>query len=49
VKAFLEQEGGSIKVDLDDGDELADFRTFATKIKLPERFYVVSPEFDMSA
>lgn len=48
VKQFLEQEGGSIKVDLDEGDELADFRTFATKITLPERFYVVSPEFGVT-
>lgn len=46
VKNFLEKEGGSIQVALDEGDELADFRTFATKIKLPERFYVVAPEFD---
>jgi HAMP domain-containing protein len=46
VKRFLEEEGGSIQVALDEGDEMADFRTFATKIKLPERFYVVSPQFD---
>ena len=46
VKNFLEKEGGSIQVALDEGEETADFRTFATKIKLPERFYVVTPEFD---
>lgn len=45
VKQFLEQEGGSIDVALDDGEESADFRTFATKIKLPEQFYVDSLNF----
>jgi two-component system chemotaxis sensor kinase CheA len=48
VKQFLEQEGGSINVTLDEGDEMADFRTFATKITLPEQFYVVSPEFGVA-
>jgi chemotaxis protein histidine kinase CheA len=49
VKQFLEQEGGSIQVALDDGEESADFRTFATKITLPEQFYITSPEFGVSA
>ncbi len=45
VKQFLEDEGGSIDVALDAGDESADFRTFATKIKLPAQFYIDSPNF----
>jgi HAMP domain-containing protein/HPt (histidine-containing phosphotransfer) domain-containing protein len=49
VKQFLEKEGGSINVALDDGEETADFRTFATKITLPEQFYVVTPEFGVNA
>lgn len=45
VKRFLEEEGGSIDVALDEGEDSADFRTFATRIKLPEQFYVDSPNF----
>lgn len=45
VKQFLELEGGTIEIILDEGDELADFRPFATKITLPSSFYIVSPAF----
>lgn len=44
VKKFLEQEGGSIEICLDDGDETADFRKFTTKITLPAQFYIRSLE-----
>lgn len=39
VKGFLEREGGSIDVILDDGSEDADFRSFTTNIKIPASFY----------
>lgn len=45
VRSFLESEGGSIQVVLDDGDELADFRSFATVLSIPEKFYIQAPRF----
>ncbi|WP_144393851.1 HAMP domain-containing protein [Pleionea sediminis] len=49
VKQFLEKEGGGIEVVLDDGEEGADFRTFSTVIRIPEKYYyVVSDELAMS-
>ncbi len=39
VKGFLEREGGSIEVVLDEGDENADFRSFTTNIRIPASFY----------
>ncbi len=49
VKGFLEKEGGSIEVILDEGDENADFRSFTTNIRLPEKFYKVGFDFPKSA
>ena len=45
VREFLEAEGGSIQVQLDAGDEAADFRAFTTLIHLPAKFCVIPPEF----
>ncbi len=45
VKKFLESEGGSIEVVLMDGPDDADFRQFATVLKLPEKLYIVPPRF----
>jgi len=39
VKGFLEKEGGSIEVILDDGNEDDDFRSFITNIRIPKSFY----------
>jgi chemotaxis protein histidine kinase CheA len=39
VKGFLEKEGGSIEVILDDGNEDDDFRSFTTNIRIPASFY----------
>jgi HPt (histidine-containing phosphotransfer) domain-containing protein len=49
VKGFLEKEGGSIEVILDPGGEEDDFRTFSTRIRLPEKFYRVVLDFEHSA
>ncbi len=49
VKTFLEGNGGGINVTLDDGDEAADFRTFATEIRIPEKFYTMAPQFAQTA
>lgn len=49
VKGFLENEGGSIDVVLDDGDESQDFRSFKTVIRLPNKFYTEAMEFAQSA
>lgn len=49
VKGFLEQDGGSIAVVLDEGGEEDDFRTFTTNIRLPESLYSVALEFAKSA
>lgn len=40
VKAFLEAQGGSIEVVLAEGPEEADYRAFATVLRLPTRFFV---------
>lgn len=48
VKTFVEREGGSIHVALDEGEEMDDYRTFTTKIKLPEKFCVISPDFELA-
>ena len=49
VKGFLEEEGGSIEVILDGGDEQQDFRSFRTVIRLPSKFYTAAMEFAKSA
>jgi len=49
VKGFLEEEGGSINIILDEGVETADFRTFTTQIRLPEKFYTIAVQFDQIA
>ncbi len=49
VKGFLEKEGGSIEVILDEGNESDDFRSFTTNIRLPAKFYKVGLEFARSA
>lgn len=49
VKNFLETNGGGISVMLDQGDEAADFRTFVTQIRIPEKFYHRAPEFAETA
>ncbi len=49
VKGFLERDGGSIEVMLDPGNEEDDFRTFRTRIRLPEKFYRVVLDFEHSA
>ena len=46
VKGFLEKEGGSITVILDDGPEDADFRPFRTNIKIPDKFFQEAISFD---
>lgn len=46
VKGFLEKEGGSIEVILDDGSEDDDFRSFTTNIKIPESFYQEAIDFN---
>lgn len=46
VKGFLEREGGSIEVILDDGDENADFRSFTTNIRIPASFYQKAISFN---
>lgn len=45
VKGFLEKEGGSIEVILDDGNEDDDFRNFITNIKIPASFYQEAIDF----
>jgi two-component system chemotaxis sensor kinase CheA len=49
VKQFLLAEGGSISVMLDDGDEMADFRGFTTRLRLPAKFFTVAPPLALSA
>lgn len=49
VKGFLEDQGGSIEIVLDDGSDTDDFRTFTTKIVLPAKFYTVALDFAQSA
>jgi len=49
VKGFLEDEGGSIEVVLDEGSEDDDFRSFKTNIRLPEKFYKHGLDFPKSA
>jgi putative methionine-R-sulfoxide reductase with GAF domain/HPt (histidine-containing phosphotransfer) domain-containing protein len=46
VKGFLEKEGGSINVILDDGNEDDDFRQFTTNIGLPAKFYQLAMTFN---
>ena len=46
VKGFLEKEGGSIDVILDDGAETDDFRSFTTNIKIPASFYQKAISFN---
>jgi len=46
VKGFLEKEGGSINVILDDGDENDDFRSFTTNIRIPDKFYQEAVSFN---
>jgi len=46
VKGFLEKEGGSITVMLDDGPDDADFRPFKTNIKIPDKFFQEAVSFD---
>jgi len=46
VKGFLEKEGGSINVILDDGDENDDFRSFTTNIRIPDKFYQEAINFN---
>jgi len=43
VKRFLEKDGGGIVVLLDEGDEMADFRSFSIEISLPNKFYLLTP------
>ena len=47
--SFLEENGGSIEIVLEDGDEMADFRNFSTIIKLPSKFYTVAMPFGQTA
>lgn len=49
VKSFLQSEGGSIAVELADGDETADFRNFITVLNLPVRFIVQAPRFALAS
>ncbi len=46
VRNFLEEEGGSIEVVLDDVDETADFRSFVTYIRLNNKFFILNSPFD---
>lgn len=45
VKGFLEKEGGSIEVILDEGSEDDDFRSFITNIRIPKSFYQEAIDF----
>ena len=45
VKGFLEREGGSIDVILDEGNEDDDFRSFTTNIRIPASFYQKAVSF----
>lgn len=49
VKGFLEDAGGRIEVVLDAGDDRQDFRSFATNIVLPEKFFTRAMDFAQSA
>ena len=49
VKGFLEDQGGSIEIVLDDGSDTDDFRMFTTKIVLPAKFYTEALDFAQSA
>lgn len=49
VKGFLEEQGGSIEIILDDGNDTDDFRAFTTKIVLPSKFYIEALDFAQSA
>lgn len=49
VKGFLEKDGGSIEVILDQGNEDDAFRSFTTNIRLPEKFYRVVLDFAQTA
>ena len=49
VKGFLEEQGGSIEIILDDGSDTDDFRAFTTKIVLPSKFYIEALDFAQSA
>ncbi|PIP79333.1 MAG: hypothetical protein COW84_09775 [Gammaproteobacteria bacterium CG22_combo_CG10-13_8_21_14_all_40_8] len=40
VKNFLEKQGGSIEVKLDAGDEMDDYRTFSTIIRLNKNLFI---------
>lgn len=46
VKGFLEKEGGSIEVILDEGNEDDDFRSFTTNIRIPASFYQQAIKFN---
>ncbi len=49
VKGFLKKEGGSIEIVLSDGNEGDEYRGFATKIRIPQKFYKVALKFAQSA
>lgn len=49
VKGFLEEEGGSIEIVLDEGYEQAEFCSFTTYIRLPSKFYSTIMSFPRSA
>ncbi len=49
VRGFLEADGGSIEVQLDAGEENADFRGFTTLIRLPEKLCIVPDKLALAS
>lgn len=49
VRDFLTKAGGGIEVELDEGEENADFRSFTTYIRLPRDLCLTVPEFAVAS